>query len=53
MQKIEYGDLYKFLVSVGVILIGFAVLIPYFYLKEDFGLCVPQSDMARFEPEVR
>ena len=53
MQKIEYGDLYKFLVSVGVILIGFAVLIPYFYLKEDFGLCVPQSDMARFGPEVR
>ena len=53
MQKIEYGYLYKFLVSVGVILIGFAVLIPYFYLKEDFGLCVPQSDMARFEPEVR
>ena len=33
MQKIEYGDLYKFFVSVGVILIGFAVLIPYFYLK--------------------
>ncbi|MFQ8827001.1 MAG: hypothetical protein ACLR76_05740 [Alistipes sp.] len=52
MQK-SYGDLYKFIVSVGVILIGFAVLIPNFYQKEDFGLCVPQSDTARFEPEVR
>ena len=34
MQKIEYGDLYKFLVSVGVILIGFAGLLLKLGVKE-------------------
>ncbi len=40
MEKIDYSDINKFFVSVGIILIGLAAMIPYFYLKEDFGLYI-------------
>lgn len=43
MQKIDYGDINKFLVSIGLILISLSLLLPYFYLKEDFGLILDPS----------
>lgn len=52
MQKIEFGDINRFFVSTGLFLIGFALIIPYFYLKEDFGLYINEEDLAKFDIEI-
>lgn len=52
MQKIEFGDINRFFVSIGLFLIGFAMIIPYFYLKEDFGLYINQDDLAKFDIKI-
>lgn len=43
MDKFEYSDLYKFLVSAGIVLIGLSILAPWFYLKEPFDLLVEKQ----------
>lgn len=53
MQKIDYGDINKFLVSVGLVLIGIALLIPYFYLKEDFGLLVTAEKYNSLTDQIK
>lgn len=52
MQKIEFGDINRFFVSIGLFLIGFALIIPYFYLKEDFGLYLKEEDVAKFDEQI-
>jgi len=52
MQKIECGDINRFFVSIGLFLIGFALIIPYFYLKEDFGLYLKEEDVAKFDEQI-
>lgn len=37
-MKIEFGDLYKFVVSLGVILISLSIVTPWLFLKEPFDL---------------
>lgn len=53
MQKIDYGDINKFLVSIGLVLICLAILLPYFYLKEDFGIYIEKSAIAKFEEPIQ
>lgn len=53
MQKIDYGDINKFLVSIGLVLICLAILTPYFYLKEDFGIYIGQEDIKKFEEPIQ
>lgn len=53
MQKVEYGDLNKFLVSIGLVLIGLAILTPYFYLKEDFGIMISKSEFDNLQEPVK
>lgn len=53
MQKIEYGDINKFLVSIGLVLIGLAVLTPYLYLKEDFGLFITTKEFNEFQEPIQ
>lgn len=53
MQKIDYGDINKFLVSIGLILICLAILIPYFYLKENFGLYIDQATFEKFQEPIQ
>lgn len=53
MQKVEYGDLNKFLVSIGLVLIGLAILTPYFYLKEDFGIMVSNAELYSLQEPVK
>lgn len=53
MQKIEYGDINKFLVSIGLVLIGLAVLSPYLYLKEDFGIYLEQSQFDNLQDSMQ
>lgn len=52
MQKIEFGDINRFFVSIGLFLIGFALIIPYFYLKEDFGLYLNPDKLAKFDIKI-
>lgn len=53
MEKIDYGDINKFLVSVGVVLIGLSILTPYLYLKEDFGLYIEIEKFQKFQEPVK
>ncbi|MDY7397011.1 hypothetical protein UMM65_17330 [Aureibaculum sp. 2210JD6-5] len=53
MQKIDYGDINKFLVSIGLILIGLAVLVPYLYLKEDLGLYLERSQIDKLQEPIK
>jgi hypothetical protein len=53
VQKIEFGDINKFLVSIGIVLIGLAILTPYLYLKEDFGLNIESEKILKFDQEVQ
>ena len=36
MTKLEYSDLYKFLASLGFVLIGLSLLVPWLFLRESF-----------------
>jgi len=53
MQKIDYGDINKFLVSIGLVLIGLAVLVPYLYLKEDFSLYLEQTQIDKLQEPIK
>ena len=53
MQKIDYGDINKFLVSIGLVLIGLSILSPYFYLKEDFGVNITSEQIEKFEEPIK
>jgi len=48
IDKIEYGDFNKFLVSTGYLLIAVGLLLPYFYLKENFDLQIEQEKIKGF-----
>jgi len=53
MEKIDYGDINKFLVSVGIVLIGLSIVTPYLYLKEDFGLYIELEKFQKFQEPVK
>ena len=53
MQKIEYGDINRFFVSIGLILIGLSVLSPYLYLKEDFGIYLSQTEFDSLQESMK
>ena len=53
MQRIDYGDINKFLVSIGIVLIGLALLTPYLYMKEDFGLYLSKEQITEFEEPIQ
>lgn len=44
-MKFEFGDLYKFIVSLGVVLITLSILAPWLFLKEPFDLFRPDSEI--------
>lgn len=53
MEKLNYGDINKFLVSVGIVLIGLSILTPYLYLKEDFGLFIESEKIEKFQEPIK
>jgi len=53
MQKIDFGDVNKFLVSIGLFLISLSIAFPYFYLKEDFGLSIESITFEKYTPEIQ
>ncbi|WP_114936269.1 hypothetical protein [Mucilaginibacter endophyticus] len=53
MDKLEFSDLYKFLVSAGIILIALAILLPWFYLKEPFDLLIENNKILLLTKEAQ
>lgn len=43
-NKIEFSDLYKFITSTGLIIVGSAFFIPWLFMKQDQGLVVSERD---------
>lgn len=46
IDKIQYTDFNKFIVSTGYLLIALGVLLPYFFLKESFGLDIKEKELS-------
>ncbi|WP_156152597.1 hypothetical protein [Flammeovirga sp. OC4] len=44
MKNIDYSDISKFLVSLGIVLISISVYIPFLYLTNSFGLIISSND---------
>lgn len=44
-MKFEFGDLYKFIVSLGVVLITLSIMAPWLFLKEPFDLFRPETEI--------
>lgn len=47
-NNLNYHDFYRFLVSLGLILIVLSMAIPYFYLSSDFGIYIDQKNVKTF-----
>lgn len=47
MQKVEYSDLNKFLVSIGVALIAISILIPWLFFREPFDLLIKADELEK------
>lgn len=45
LDKVQYGDYNRFLASIGLVLIALGLLLPYFYLKENFDLLIKNEDL--------
>ena len=46
LNKIEFSDLYRFLTSVGLIIIASSFLIPWLFMKQEIGLLVSKSQYS-------
>ncbi len=44
-MKFEFGDLYRFVVSLGVVLISLSILVPWLFLKEPFDLFKTKEEL--------
>jgi hypothetical protein len=52
-MKFEFGDLYKFVVSLGVVLISISVLGPWLFLKEPFDLFKTEAELKAVSEVAR
>ncbi|WP_353096631.1 hypothetical protein [Empedobacter brevis] len=47
-NKLEFSDINRYFVSIGTILIAISFLLPYFYLKENFGIIISETDYKSY-----
>lgn len=47
LNKIEFSDLYKFLTSVGLIIVASSVLVPWLLMKEEMGLSITTEEYSK------
>lgn len=52
-MKFEFGDLYKFIVSLGVVLITLSILAPWMFLREPFDLFRPEAEVNALSDVAR
>lgn len=53
MKTLEYSDFYKFIASIGVVLISIAVLFPWLLLQEPFDVALKTSDITTLTYEAQ
>jgi hypothetical protein len=55
VPQIEYGDFYKFVVSLGIALVLAAILVPvpWLFLREPFDLMVEASRLGQLTPTAQ
>jgi hypothetical protein len=53
MTKLEYSDLYKFLVSLGIVLISLSLIVPWLFLRESFDALLKASDISDLTPTAQ
>jgi hypothetical protein len=53
MTKLEFGDFYKFLVSLGSVLVALSMLLPWLFLRESFNALVGVSDISELTPSAQ
>jgi len=53
VAQIEYGDFYKFVVSLGIALVLAAILAPWLFLREPFDLMIEASRLSRLTPAAQ
>lgn len=53
MEKIEYSDINKFFVSIGITLIIIAFLLPWLYLREPFDLILTQDQISKLTKDAQ
>ncbi len=53
MTKVEYSDLYKFMVSMGLALIVVSVGVPWLFLREPFDLLTSQQAIVELSPSAQ
>ena len=46
MTKVEYSDFYRFLASLGIVLISLALLLPWLFLREPFDATITTSQLS-------
>lgn len=46
MTKLEFGDFYRFLVSLGTVLVALALILPWLFLRESFDALASVSDIS-------
>lgn len=52
-MKFEFGDLYKFIVSLGVVIISLSILVPWLFLKEPFDLLKTDEELKKVSDVAR
>lgn len=53
MNRIEFSDFYKFLVSLGIVLTSLALLLPWLFLRESFDALISASDIGDLTPTAQ
>lgn len=53
LGNVQYTAFYKFLVSVGLVLIALGIVIPWLLLHESFDLLVKQADLSQLTPKAQ
>jgi hypothetical protein len=48
IDKVQYSDYNRFLVSTGYVLIAIGLFLPYFYLRENFDLQIEETKISLF-----
>lgn len=46
MDKTDFSSVYKFIVSIGLIIFGFSVTLPWLFLQESFDTAIKQNEIS-------
>lgn len=53
IDKVQYGDINRFLSSIGLVLVALGFLLPYLYMKENFDLLIKKEELNALTDTAR